>query len=219
MNLSSVSLKTKPAVQRQARHGYLPKRQSGAVLLVALIMLLVLTLLGVASIDSSGMQTRMANNQRDRIIAMQAAEAGLLAAENYLENMHFSSENIGGCSPTSQDCFEATCEYGLCFNGVYTPILLGLSTCTNIDTTGEPRNNPVLDVFNDNNNRSRELIGSAIPAKVKYYIEFRCYTKADVLGLLALGNADFLFRITSYAETDSGRGRVMLQSTYSIKGS
>ena len=109
---------------RAGRQGYLLKKQSGAVLLVALIMLLVLTLLGVASIDSSGMQTRMANNQRDRIIAMQAAEAGLLAAETYLENMHFSSENIGGCSPTSQDCFEATCEYGLCFTGVYTPILL-----------------------------------------------------------------------------------------------
>ena len=153
---------------RAGRQGYLPKKQSGAVLLVALIMLLVLTLLGVASIDSSGMQTRMANNQRDRIIAMQAAEAGLLAAETYLENMHFSSENIGGCSPTSQDCFEATCEYGLCFTGVYTPILLGLSTCTNVDAAGEPRNNPALDVFNDDNNRSRELIGSAIPAKVKY---------------------------------------------------
>ena len=198
---------------------YMPKHQRGAVLLVALIMLLVLTLLGVASIDSSGMQTRMANNQRDRIIAMQAAEAGLLEAENYLENMHFTADNIGACEPTSPDCFDASCEYGLCFTGLYVPILVGLSSCTNVDVDGEPRNNPLLDVFNDDNNRSRELIGSAIPAKVKYYIEFRCYTKADVLGLLALGNTDFLFRITSYAETDSGRGRVMLQSTYSIKGS
>lgn len=192
-------------------------KQRGAVLIIAMIMLLVLTILGIAGIDSSGMQIRMANNQRDRIVAMQAAEAGLMAAEIYLENADISADNIGNCTSLEPDCFEATCENGLCFTGVFTPVVLGISICTGIDGV-EPRNNPLLDVFNDGNNRSVELTGSAIPAKVKYYIEFRCYTKADVLGLLALGNADYLFRITSYAETDSGRGRVMLQSTYSVKG-
>lgn len=197
-------------------------RQGGAVLLVAMVMLLILTLIGVAGIDSSGMQTRMANNQRERIIAFQAAEAGLMAAERYLENADLSDDNFGAnCNAADPDCFEATCGNGLCFTGTYINAglpLVNLPTCID-GTTVEPHANPALDVFKDGNGRSVELAGSAIPARVKYYIEFRCFTQASVLNVLGVGNADLLFRITSYAESESGRGRVMLQSTYSVSGS
>jgi type IV pilus assembly protein PilX len=56
-------------------------RQKGTVLLVALIMLLVMTLLGLNSMRGTSLEERMAGNWRDQIIALQAAEAGLREAE------------------------------------------------------------------------------------------------------------------------------------------
>ncbi|WP_168734324.1 pilus assembly PilX family protein [Pseudothauera nasutitermitis] len=64
-------------------HGLLPqdRRQSGTVLLIALVMLLVMTLLGLSSMRGTALEERMAGNWRDQNIALQAAEAALRAAE------------------------------------------------------------------------------------------------------------------------------------------
>lgn len=63
--------------------GLLPqdRRQSGTVLLIALVMLLVMTLLGLSSMRGTALEERMAGNWRDQNIALQAAEAALRAAE------------------------------------------------------------------------------------------------------------------------------------------
>lgn len=60
------------------------KQQQGMSLLVVLILLVVMSILGVAVMRSSSMQERMAANLRDRSLATQAAEAALAAAQNYL---------------------------------------------------------------------------------------------------------------------------------------
>lgn len=59
-----------------------PARQSGFVLVVALILLLVLTLLGLAAAQSTSLEERMARNARNHDMAFQAAEAGLSAAQS-----------------------------------------------------------------------------------------------------------------------------------------
>ncbi|MES2673267.1 MAG: PilX N-terminal domain-containing pilus assembly protein [Pseudomonadota bacterium] len=59
----------------------LPVKERGAVLIVGLIMLLLLTVIGLASIRGSDMQERMAGNMRDRNIGFQAAEAALRTGE------------------------------------------------------------------------------------------------------------------------------------------
>jgi type IV pilus assembly protein PilX len=59
-----------------------PQRQSGFVLVVALILLLVLTLLGLAAAQSTSLEERMAGNARNHDMAFQAAEAGLYAAQS-----------------------------------------------------------------------------------------------------------------------------------------
>lgn len=56
--------------------------QRGAVLIVSLMLLLVMTLLGLGASQSTRMQERMAGNQRDMELAMQGAEAGLRASES-----------------------------------------------------------------------------------------------------------------------------------------
>lgn len=58
--------------------------QRGAALLVALILLLILTLIGVSGMNSVGLQERMAGSLSLRADYFEAAEAGLRDAERYL---------------------------------------------------------------------------------------------------------------------------------------
>jgi type IV pilus assembly protein PilX len=62
------------------------RHQRGAALIVGLIMLLLLTLIGVAGMRDTLLQEKMAGNMRDREIALQAAESALRAAEAQLGN-------------------------------------------------------------------------------------------------------------------------------------
>lgn len=58
--------------------------QAGTVLLVALIMLLVMSLLGLNSLRGTSLEERMAGNWRDQNLALQAAEAALRAGESVI---------------------------------------------------------------------------------------------------------------------------------------
>lgn len=53
----------------------LPRRQSGAVLYVALVMLILLALIGIVGMQVAGLQERMAANYRNANLAFQNAEA------------------------------------------------------------------------------------------------------------------------------------------------
>lgn len=55
----------------------LPSRQSGAVLIVALLFLVILTMLGITAMTGTTMEERMAGSTRDSGVALQAAEAAL----------------------------------------------------------------------------------------------------------------------------------------------
>lgn len=61
--------------------------QRGAALVVALLMLLVLTVLGIASMQVTRMEERMAGNSRDVNLAFQGAEAGLRDSETRIAAM------------------------------------------------------------------------------------------------------------------------------------
>lgn len=57
------------------------KQQSGAVLVISLIMLLLLTLIGITGMQTTSLEENMAGNMRDRNLAFQAAEAALIIGE------------------------------------------------------------------------------------------------------------------------------------------
>lgn len=61
-------------------------QQCGATLIVALILLLVLTVIGVAGMQDTTMQEKMVGNMRDRNLAFQAAEGALRGGERYLQS-------------------------------------------------------------------------------------------------------------------------------------
>jgi type IV pilus assembly protein PilX len=65
---------------------YSPKRQSGVVLFVALMLLLILSMIGVTVARLQTVEERMARNEDSRQLAMQSAEAGLRSAEFFLLN-------------------------------------------------------------------------------------------------------------------------------------
>lgn len=58
--------------------------QRGMSLLFSLLILLVMSVSGVAAIQVAGLQERSAGNYRDRTLAFNAAESALRDAENYL---------------------------------------------------------------------------------------------------------------------------------------
>ena len=60
------------------------KNQSGAILIISLIMLLLLTLIGISGTQTSSLEEKMAGNMRDKNLAFQAAESALKIAENSL---------------------------------------------------------------------------------------------------------------------------------------
>jgi len=64
----------------------LARDQAGMVLIVSMVILIALTVLGLATMQSSRTELSMAGNQRELGITFNAAEAGLSAAEEYIDN-------------------------------------------------------------------------------------------------------------------------------------
>ena len=57
------------------------RRQSGSALIIGLLLLLLMTLVSLVNTTETRTDARMTSNQLDRVIAFQAAEAALRAAE------------------------------------------------------------------------------------------------------------------------------------------
>lgn len=58
--------------------------ERGAALVMSMIFLVVLTIIGMAGMDVTSLEEKMAGNMRDRNAAFQAAEAALRDGENFL---------------------------------------------------------------------------------------------------------------------------------------
>lgn len=80
------------------------QRQEGAVLLVCLVMLLVLTMIGVSSMSGSALQERMAGGARDYNLAFQAAEASLRVGEAYVRQQVEASADPTSLFQTASAC-------------------------------------------------------------------------------------------------------------------
>ena len=77
------------------------RRQRGAVLIVALVLLLVLTILGTAGMQETTMEERMAGNFRDYAAALEAAESGLRSGEaDIRDTTEFSAMLFDGSDGT-----------------------------------------------------------------------------------------------------------------------
>ena len=200
--------------------------QSGAALIMSLVILAAITLLGVTNIESSSLEMKMVSAQKERSIRFAAAEAALARAEFSLENDpifqdsdHFTTD--GGCS--GDWCFSDNCNNGLCFQGRYS---VGDSRyeCLAHDT-GDTYKKYWEDesIWSDGSKHRTESIQvtGADPIEAKYIIEFLCFVE-NPEGSITFdatepnkNNGEGFFRLSVFVEGLGDRSSsVMLQSTY-----
>ena len=80
-------------------------RQNGAALIVALVLLVVVTLLGVTGLRNVTLEEKMAAATYDRSLAFQAAETALRAVEAAVQAANPSVENVfAPCSEINDSC-------------------------------------------------------------------------------------------------------------------
>ncbi len=110
-------MKTQPAI----RMGGSRERQSGAALVIGLILLLVLTLLAVSGMNTATLELQMTGNQQFSQNAFQAAESGI---GRVLEQGSYDTQDPETIAPTSvpgsTDVFTTTTSTN-CENGTTPP--------------------------------------------------------------------------------------------------
>ena len=106
----------RPAVHPAPPHRAHPEH--GVVLLVALVMLLLVTVLGLASVRMLTMEERMAANSFDRNLAFQAAETALREGEALadFQSLAANGPNAGFQNPAMvcNNLNNGACANGLC---------------------------------------------------------------------------------------------------------
>lgn len=100
-------------------HGLI-KQQTGAALIVALLLLVVMTLIGLAGVRSVALEERMTSNSYDRALGFEGAEAALRVGETAAQaqadaippNSGFTS--LGVYTDADGTCGSSPCTGGLC---------------------------------------------------------------------------------------------------------
>ncbi len=95
--------------------------QRGAALVIAMIVLVLLSLIGISAMQTTTLEEKMAGNLRDENLAFQAAEAALREGETHLQNLPYpvppgtppggdlSSDGLyWGAPPCAQNRWEQT---------------------------------------------------------------------------------------------------------------
>lgn len=190
--------------------------QKGIVLIVALVMLIIMSILGITSVRTVALEEKMSGAAYDRSVAMQAAEAALRAGEqdaaskinmNIPSNVPLPSAN----TPNIVNGFVATP-----YSGAYNWMMDGANWSSDAGNT-ETR---ALD--------ASVALGAAAGAQPRYLIEYRgiAACKPDLQKETAISNDDcrqnpgapacncHLFRITARSNPAGGRAEVFLQSEF-----
>lgn len=177
---------------------YSVRAQRGAALLLVLILLLVMTLLGLASMRGSLLEERMSASVYDRGIAFQASEAALREAEALAATnpgYPTSGNCVGGLCPERPLVADTDVEYWL--------------------AAGTGWRNATVDVNVDNDGAGA---GTAINTTPQFIIEpigrgpnwFACERQVPVNPLCLTPR----LRVTARTN-EVGRSQVLLQSTVS----
>lgn len=177
-------------------------KEQGAVLFLTMTILLILTVLGISSIQTTSMQERMARNYRDVNVAFQGAEAAVIEAEEYIETI----ANIGA--------FPDESDANLCVAGL----------CNAIDGNEKWTQNFGYVDWTDNTTHietdvtAAELGAADVP---RYMIEYvsRIVIEQDTLNIGNVGEGGnsgraYIFRITGRGTGGTNEAKAMVQALY-----
>ena len=189
--LNSIGLENMPRASMQVNPAY----QSGAVLIISLVMLLLLTLIGTTGMQTTSLEEKMVGNMRDQNNAFQIAETVLRAGEAIVQ----------AATPTS---LATLC--GLCTNGYY-------DSSTDATACPQPPNWQTIDWTDPRQVATYNVNG----ANYAFYIE-RLDASVSSDGNLVAGTpvdgvatpSTNWYRITARGTGSMNNAVVLLQSTY-----
>lgn len=174
-----------------------PDNQQGAVLVISLIMLLLLTLIGVAGMQATTLEENMAGNMRDSNQAFQAAESALKAGETAAATI----------APT------IICPSAANPIGYYLPY--------DVDCNGVPETTPVWEnatIWSDNT-KSIPYTGSLsnVSASPHFIIEDLGAQCASATLPCPAADQRHNYRVTARATGATTNAAVMLQSIFQVE--
>jgi type IV pilus assembly protein PilX len=189
--------------------------QRGIALVTAMIMLIVISIIAIAGAQLAIGSKRMASNQRDRDLALQAAEAALLDAEMDIQGVSAPAGRSALFSGTTLNVlpFVAGCNTGTsgaaAFQGLCDPILNGTPNWLSVDfaqTNGTART-VAYGTFTGRvfPTAANGLLPAALP---RYIIEPIADTSPGA------NESTYVFRITAVGYGANAATRAMLQSYY-----
>ena len=192
--------------------------EKGAALIAGLLILVVLSILGITTMQSSLLQERMAGNMEQRDVAFELAEAGLRHGEAWLNNLIVippANNNSTGVHPDSV--------------GLHGPTSTSRPLTTSLLRTNGDRDLVPLsrvwreaDTWTQANHRvyDPDDINPDPPIyqMPRYFIEFVTEVDASGSDSLKFGAAPEdlpgMYRITSRGVSPNGRSVVILQTTF-----
>ena len=171
--------------------------QHGIALFISLVILMLLTIAGVAAVQSTQLQARVARNAHDNLVALQAAERALGEGERFLMA---SRPDAAHYTPAGAD-------------GLWRPANFGEDPVWQAEA-----------VWADGGSRSRraETVSGAIAAP-RYLIEWlTTLTGPDNPHLLEQSTAasaprTAIFRVTARGFGATRHSRAQLQSTFAVR--
>lgn len=186
-------------------------RQQGAALIVGLIFLVALTLLGLASMQSTILQERMAGGSRDRSLAFQAAEAALRDAKRDILSLRADDTlcvpGAAGCRPLGERPWESAgktpfrsdCLNGQCYDNPFVGgYAFGAGPHLTMSMTGPPS------VEYGQFTHAGDINGVA--ADPRYLIEI--FTRTDT------SNQRYFYRVTARGVGANPNTAVVLQEVF-----
>jgi type IV pilus assembly protein PilX len=178
-----------------------PQSQRGVALAVVLILLVIMTLLGLAAMRGTLMEERMSSSQTDRELSFQAAEAALREGEVEAS----SKPTLPGGGAIGSGCLNGLCA--MPDPAVVTPVWADGSV-----------------VWNTAPSAVVDLNGITATAAPKYIVELladnippkgSCTTSGDVSPDAECSGTERRYRITARSEAP-GRAAVLLQTIYAV---
>lgn len=199
-------------------HKSVLKTQKGITIVVALVMLLILTGIGVSTITDSTLQERLSSNSQQRALARSNAQAALVAGEQLLAGMNITSKADVRSAFTDDGVFPNGKE------GLYIALLTD-GDLDDIDLPSPDANLASPDAWVGNNAvGSREVIIDDFQNS-RYIIEYIGVVVTDdvsggqdpslnVGSVVADNDSALAFRITAIGYDASANNPSILQSIY-----
>ncbi len=165
----------------------IPNKNRGATLVISLVMLLMLTLISVASMQTTAFEDKMATNMSDLEYAFQSTEAALREGEAWLDNLAVEPEQESTCSTKPCVLLPDPLRY---------PEDFGLTWW---QTIGTAYNGPTL---------------NAVPTSPIYLIEYSRFVPDTLVSGQNTSAGIFYYRVVARGTGRSDDAVVILESTY-----